>query len=172
MELWDVYDENRNPSGKTHVRGVPLGPGEYHVVADVWTVNENSEILLTRRHPDKPYGLLWECTGGSVQTGETSVEGAIRELSEEVGIRASKEELHLIHTICLKERFVDTYITRQNVKAEELRLQTEEVVEAKFVSFDELMEMWQQGIVVPKSRFLLYKDKIEAFIQPSGENDD
>lgn len=167
MELWDVYDENRNPSGKTHVRGLPLGAGEYHVVSDVWTVNQKSEILLTRRHPDKPYGLLWECTGGSVLAGETSVEGALRELSEEVGIHASKDELHLIHTICLKERFVDTYITRQNVTAEDLRLQTEEVVEAKFVAFDELMEMWRQGIVVPKSRFLLYKDKIEAFIQPS-----
>ena len=110
MELWDVYDENRKLTGKTHERGVPLGPGEYHIIADVWTVNQRSEILLTRRHPDKPYGLLWECTGGSVLTGENSVEGALRELSEEVGIHASKDELHLIHSICLKERFVDTYI--------------------------------------------------------------
>ena len=87
-------------------------------------------------------------------TGENSVEGALRELSEEVGIHASKEELHLIHSICLKERFVDTYITRQNVNLEDLKLQAEEVVDAKFVVFDELMEMWRQGIVVPKSRFL------------------
>ena len=96
-----------------------------------------------------------------------SVEGALRELSEEVGIHASKDELHLIHSICLKERFVDTYITRQNVNLEDLKLQAEEVVDAKFVVFDELMEMWRQGIVVPKSRFLLYKDKIENFIRPS-----
>ena len=96
-----------------------------------------------------------------------SVEGALRELSEEVGIHASKDELHLIHSICLKERFVDTYITRQNVNLEDLKLQAEEVVDAKFVVFDELMEMWRQGIVVPKSRFLLYKDKIESFIRPS-----
>ena len=96
-----------------------------------------------------------------------SVEGALRELSEEVGIHASKEELHLIHSICLKERFVDTYITRQKVNLEDLKLQAEEVVDAKFVVFDELMEMWRQGIVVPKSRFLLYKDKIESFIRPS-----
>ena len=54
MELWDVYDENRKLTGKTHERGVPLGPGEYHIIADVWTVNQRSEILLTRRHPDKP----------------------------------------------------------------------------------------------------------------------
>ena len=58
MELWDVYDENRVATGKTHVRGVPLAQGEYHLVADVWLVNEDQEILLTKRHPDKPYGLM------------------------------------------------------------------------------------------------------------------
>lgn len=167
MELWDIYDKNRNPVEKTHVRGVPLEVGEYHLVSDVWTVNYQSEILLTQRHPNKPYGLLWECTGGSVLAGETSLQGALRELSEEAGITASEKELHLIHTICLKERFVDTYITRQDVAKEDLKLQAEEVVDAKFVKFEELAEMWRQGIVVPKSRFLLYKDKIEEFIQSS-----
>ncbi|MDR1769285.1 MAG: NUDIX domain-containing protein [Hungatella sp.] len=166
MELWDVYDENRSATGKTHVRGVPLGTGEYHLVADVWLVNENQEILLTRRHPDKPYGLMWECTGGSVLVGETTVQGALRELSEEVGIRAEKEQLLLIHSVRLKERFVDTYITRQNVTIKDITIQQEEVVDAKFVTFEQLLEMWKQGIVVPKSRFLLYKDRISEFLQP------
>lgn len=165
MELWDIYDENRVATGKTHVRGVPMGEGEYHLVADVWTVNERQEVLLTRRHPDKPYGLMWECTGGSVLSGETSVEGALRELFEETGIRAKEEQLLLIHSIRQKERFVDTYITRQNVVLKDITIQLEEVVEARFVPFDELTEMWKQGIVVPKSRFLLYKDRIEEFIR-------
>jgi len=158
MELWDVY----------HVRGVPLGTGEYHLVSDIWLVNGNQEILLTKRHPDKPYGLMWECSGGSVLAGETSIEGALRELSEEVGIRTVKEQLRLIHAIRLKERFVDTYITRQNVTIKDITIQQEEVVDAKFVTFEQLLEMWKQGIVVPKSRFLLYKDRIREFIQPSS----
>lgn len=168
MELWDIYDENRVATGRKHVRGVPLGAGEYHLIADVWTVNERQEVLLTRRHPDKPYGLMWECTGGSVLTGESSVEGACRELAEEVGIRAEKDELLLIHSIRQKERFVDTYITRQKISIKDIILQPEEVVDAKFVTFDELLEMWGQGIVVPKSRFLLYKDRIREFTQPSS----
>lgn len=166
MELWDVYDENRVATGKKHVRGVPLGKGEYHLVADVWTVNERKKVLITRRHPDKPYGLMWECTGGAVVSGETSVEGALRELSEEVGIKTEKEQLRLIHTIRQTERFVDTYITKQKITIEDIILQPEEVVDAKFVTFQELLAMWEQGIVVPKSRFLLYKDQIEEFIQP------
>ncbi|GLC82870.1 NUDIX hydrolase [Lacrimispora brassicae] len=168
MELWDVYDENRVATGKTHVRGVPLNQGEYHLVADVWLVKEDQEILLTKRHPDKPYGLMWECTGGSVLAGETSVEGALRELSEEVGVRAEKEQLLLIHSIRQKERFVDTYITRQKITIKDITIQKEEVVDARFVTFEKLLEMWKQGIVVPKSRFLLYKDRIREFLQPSS----
>lgn len=166
MELWDIYDENRAATGRTHVRGVPLGKGEYHLVADIWTVNQKNLILLTRRHPDKPYGLMWECTGGSVLTGETSEEGALRELLEEAGIHAEKEDLKLIHSIRQKERFVDTYITRQNITMEDVKLQAEEVVDAKLVTFEELLDLWKQGVVVPKSRFLLYKDNIREFINP------
>lgn len=34
MELWDVYDKNRNKTGKTHVRGVPMAEGErYRLLA-------------------------------------------------------------------------------------------------------------------------------------------
>ncbi|GLB29317.1 NUDIX hydrolase [Lacrimispora amygdalina] len=166
MELWDIYDENRAATGRTHVRGVPLGKGDYHLVADIWTVNQKDLILLTRRHPDKPYGLMWECTGGSVLAGETSEEGALRELLEEAGIHAEKEDIKLIHSIRQKERFVDTYITRQNITMGDVKLQAEEVVDAKFVTFEELLDLWKQGIVVPKSRFLLYKDNIREFINP------
>ena len=166
MELWDIYDENRAATGRTHVRGVPLGKGEYHLIADIWTVNHRNQILLTRRHPDKPYGLMWECTGGSVLAGETTMEGAIRELWEEAGIHAKKEDLTLIHNIRQRERFVDTYINRQNITKDDLKLQAEEVVDAKLVTFDELLDLWKQGIVVPKSRFLLYKDRIREFINP------
>ena len=77
-----------------------------------------------------------------------------------------EEELSLIHTIRLADRFVDTYITRQNVTVKELNLQPEEVVDAKFVTFEELLDMWKQGIVVPKTRFLLYKDCIQTFASP------
>lgn len=168
MELWDIYDENRSATGRTHIRGVPLMEGEYHLISDVWTVNENHEVLLTRRHPDKPYGLMWECTGGSVLAGETSLEGALRELFEETGIRAEGKQLFLIHSIRQKERFVDTYITRQNITLKDIILQPEEVVEACFVSFERLKEMWNQGIVVPRTRFLLYKDKIWEFLRQSS----
>ncbi|WP_367566143.1 NUDIX domain-containing protein [Lacrimispora sp.] len=168
MELWDLYDENKESMERTHVRGVPLGEGEYHLISDVWLINDKQEILLTKRHPLKAHGLMWECTGGSVQAGETSLEGAVRELEEETGIKVEKEDLILIHSIRQEERFIDTYITRQKVGIEDVVIQEEEVVDAKFVTFDQLLGMWEQGIVVPKSRFPLYKDRIQEFLNPSS----
>ena len=34
-ELWDLYDGRRRPLGKTHRRGLPLAPGEYHLVVEI-----------------------------------------------------------------------------------------------------------------------------------------
>ena len=68
-ELWDVYDVNRAPTGRTHVRGEPLAPGDYHLVGDVWTVNFENKVLLTQRHPSKPkgYRIVGDVAFGEVE---------------------------------------------------------------------------------------------------------
>ena len=35
MELWDIYDRQRRTTGRFHVRGTPMGRGEYHLTAFV-----------------------------------------------------------------------------------------------------------------------------------------
>ena len=49
MELWDIYDRQRRTTGRFHVRGTPMGRGEYHLTAFVWVFNRQRELLLTRR---------------------------------------------------------------------------------------------------------------------------
>ena len=149
MELWDIYDRNRNKIGKLHERGQRLRPGEYHLVADVWTITPEGKILLTQRHPNKHLGLMWECTGGAVLAGENSLEGAARELAEEVGIKVTLEQLKFISTHKSKECFLDTYLNRQKVELKDIKLQEEEVVDAKFVDYKELEQMHKAGMIVP-----------------------
>ena len=48
MELWDIYDRQRRTTGRFHVRGMPMGRGEYHLTAFVWVFNRQRELLLTR----------------------------------------------------------------------------------------------------------------------------
>lgn len=52
-----------------------MQPGEFHVVVNVLSVDRQGNILITKRHPKKPFGGKWEVTGGSVLAGETSLHG-------------------------------------------------------------------------------------------------
>ena len=68
MELWDLLDDYRQPTGETLQRGEPLPPGRFHTIIGVWTIHDQlRRILLTKRHPQK---LIcpnqWENTGGSI----------------------------------------------------------------------------------------------------------
>ena len=75
MELWDLYDKDRRPLGRTHQRGLPVPPGAYHLAVIVVILNPKGEVLLTRRAPEKDACPgWWENTGGSVLAGETSLE--------------------------------------------------------------------------------------------------
>ena len=148
IELWDLYDADRRPLHKTHVRGVPMTPGEYHTVVGVWTVNRQEEILLTLRHPQKEsYPNMWENTEGSVVAGETSKAGAARELREETGIAVEESELILLGSRKEKRAFIDTYLTFQDVPVENLTMQEGETVQAKWVTMEELDEMIQAGLL-------------------------
>ncbi len=139
MELWDLYDRERRPLGRTHVRGVPCPPGEYHIVVTVWTANAHGEILLTLRDPAKEsYPNTWKNTGGSALAGETSRGAAVRELLEETGIAAAEEELILLGTQTTRDAHVDHYLLRRDIALNELRLQPGETVGAKWVTLDEL----------------------------------
>lgn len=152
-EYWDMFDSERRPLGKLHRRGVEIPAGEYHLVVEIWKRDDAGRFLMSRRHPDKPWGLLWECTGGSVVTGEDSLTGAQRELEEELGIRVPKEELKYVFT-SVNERntntIYDVYEVRWNGDISDLKLQEGEVVDAKWVDFDGLCAMYDRGEVIPQ----------------------
>lgn len=97
MELWDLYYEDRTLSGRTHIRGEEIPDGLCHLVVHVWIRNSKGEYLISQRAASRPtFPLMWECVGGSVVAGENSLEGAIRETKEEVGIDLSPDSGKLL----------------------------------------------------------------------------
>ncbi len=165
-EVWDLYDKDKNFIGKQHKRGNQLNVGEYHLATEVWVVNDNRKILITRRHPSKNFGGLWEASGGAVLSGEDSITGAKRELFEEVGIDSADDSFFLLGTFIGTDWIMDTYLFKKNISVEQLKLQKEEVIDAKWVDIIEFDEMGLKESIVPSvlKRFNLYRDRILQYI--------
>ncbi|HSJ38128.1 MAG TPA: NUDIX domain-containing protein [Planococcus sp. (in: firmicutes)] len=168
MEFWDLVDGNRNTLGKTHQRGIELNKGEYHIVVEIFTINTDGRILLTQRDPVKSYPLLWEITGGSITTGESSIEGAVRELEEETGLLAASEQLKKIGELKYGHYFRDSYIWKSAdmIEPSAMKLQPGEVCGAMLVTFDELRKMAESGQTVPSvlERCRLYNEELRKMI--------
>lgn len=148
-EIWDLYDENRRCLGLTHRRGDSMKPGCYHLAAEILTVDDNGRLLITRRHPDKRYGGLWECSGGAALAGEDSLTCAVRELREETGLSAPASALRLLGDTRSATCILDTYLYRPGTNPGPLTLQESEVTDARWVLAGELVSLIRKGEVVP-----------------------
>jgi 8-oxo-dGTP diphosphatase len=57
------------------------------VVAAV--IERDGKVLVCRRRAGDPHALKWEFPGGKVESGEAPAAAIVRELEEELGIRAT-----------------------------------------------------------------------------------
>ena len=159
MELWDLYDKNRCPTGKVHPRGTPIPEGNYHLVVHVWLRAPDGRYLMSRRASTRPtFPLYWECVGGSVIQGEDTYIGALREVYEEVGIDISDRKGKLLFTKMrdamngkVLRDILDVWVFELK-EGENACLElatTDEVMECRFMSHDEIFALCDAGTLVP-----------------------
>ena len=53
MELWDIYDKDRNKTGRTMKRGEPMKDGDYHLVVHICIFSSDGKMLIQQRQPFK-----------------------------------------------------------------------------------------------------------------------
>ena len=156
-ELWDIYDINKKKIGRTAERDVyQFKEGEYHIVVTGIIINSKNEILISKRAEHKKFGLMWECSGGSILAGETSLEGVIRELKEELGIEFSKKEAIFLKEIRrdkLPPDFKDLWLFRRDIDKREITFPDGESIDAKWVTIDEFVKMYENKEIVPTIDF-------------------
>lgn len=166
-EFWDIYDKNKKKVGRVAQRGVDeLKEGEYHIVVTAIIMNSKNEILISKRAEYKKYGLMWECNGGSILAGETSLEGIIRELKEELGIEFTKKEAIFVKEVRRDKipcNFKIRWLFRRDIEIEQITFPDGEAIEAKWVSIEEFMEMINKKEMIPTIDFGIedYKEVIK-----------
>lgn len=162
MELFDVVDKNRKKRGYTKPRGEKLEENEYNVGVEIWVFNKN-RLLMTKRSLEKSHPGEWEVPGGCSQSGEDSIDTLIREVKEEIGISIKEDDVQLIGTQLYKKQFVDIYKTNKSINLDDIVLQKEEVINVKFITKKEFMDMASNNEIVKSvyNRYEQIKDKLE-----------
>lgn len=141
MEFLDMYDENRQLTGKRVPRGTPRQPGQYGLVVCVWVHDGAGHLLLTRRAPGKSFAGTWENSGGAAQAGEDSLTAVRRELWEETGILAASEDFEYLDTSRDENNFYDHYCLYHPISIEQIKLLPGETDDAMWVTFETMHQM-------------------------------
>ena len=140
-EYNDIYDRDRNLTGRVHRRGTPWKKGEYGLVVCVWVYDGHGKVLLTRRAPEKSAAGTWENSGGAVKAGEDSLTAIVRELREETGITAKPEEFELLDACTERGTHYDHYCLRRDPAKVNVVLQPGETDGGQWATFEMVREM-------------------------------
>lgn len=153
MEKRDLYDINRNLIGKSIFKNKPIPENTYIMMVVIFIQNDNDEFLIQKRSIDK--GGKWATTGGHPKSGESSLEGIITEVKEELGITINNpilfKQAHGKDTIC------DLYYIRKNIDIKSIKIQQEEVDNVKWASIEEIEHLMQNN-EFNKGHYMMFKD--------------
>lgn len=157
MELLDIVDENGIPTGKTVERTKAHAEGIRHRTSHVWIARDKNgilEVLLQKRSDDKDSypGCYDISSAGHIPAGSDFIPSAIRELNEELGVKASPQDLFLcgqrrfeFNSCFHGKRFCDdqvsnVYVMMLDRDEKDFVLQKEEVSSVKWIGIDDCLQ--------------------------------
>ena len=148
MELWDIYDANKQLTGRTMKRNDwCLKDGEYHLTVLGVVQHVDGRFLITRRVLTKAWAAgWWEVPGGACMAGESSRAAVNREVLVTYHRENPGEG---------DNYFVDCYRFTLDFEPSAVQVQEAEVLEWKLATLAEIKELAAQGI-------FLHYDSIKA----------
>lgn len=145
MEKRDLYDKNKQKTNEVIFATEETPKNRYILVELVLIQNSKGKILVQKRSKQKggEYGL----TAGHAKSGESSIQGIISEIKEELGLEVSKEELKLIYSERNDEErcFYDLYYLLKDIDISKIKYEVTEVECVKWCSKEEIKELCERG---------------------------
>ncbi len=166
MEFWDIYDSNKQRTGRTMKRNDwHLKEGEYHLTVLGVVVRPDGRFLITQRVMTKAWAPgWWEVSGGAAQAGEDSADAVKREILEETGLDVTGCEGGYLFTYHRENPgegnnyFADVYRFVKDFEESDVKLQETEALDFKLATAEEIRKLAQRG------SFLHYDSIKQAFV--------
>lgn len=146
MEKRDLYDENRKLTGETIFKGEEIPKDKYIVVVLIFIQNSKGEFLIQKRSARK--NGKFATTGGHPKSGESSIQGILTEVEEEIGLKLNPKDLKLYFSGKSEaERvFWDDYYVKMDIQdIKQLKLQEDEVSSIEWLSENEIINLVKQN---------------------------
>ena len=165
MELLDVYDDNAKKTGKVVERGSDdshFEKGEHIAVAIVYIENSKGEFLIQKTSKEK--GGRYSSTGGHVDHDEEPIDSIIREITEELGLNISKDEIEDLGYLLVDFPVRFVFYLKKDIDINDLTIQKEEVESVSFMTIDEIRKLIEEdkmhkGHTMVLQKVLDYKEK-------------
>ena len=165
MEFWDIYDENKQLTGRKMKRNDwCLKEGEYHLTVLGVIRRPDGRFLITKRVMTKAWAPgWWEVSGGGVQAGESSEEAVRREVKEETGLDVRNAEGGYAFTYKRvnpdegDNYFVDVYRFVMDIDEKDVSFQEAEIDGHMFATREQIESFAKEG------KFLHYDSIKQVF---------
>ena len=165
MEFWDIYDENKQLTGRKMKRNDwCLKEGEYHLTVLGVIARPDGTFLITKRVMTQAWAPgWWEVSGGGVQAGESSEEAVRREVKEETGLDVRNAEGGYAFTYKRvnpdegDNYFVDVYRFVMDIDEKDVSFQEAEIDGHMFATREQIESFAKEG------KFLHYDSIKQVF---------
>ncbi len=165
MELFDILREDGTKSGLVRERGVAHRDGSLHETVHTWIVRKAAgedrrwEVLLQKRSAikDSNPGCYDISSAGHLSSGDIPLEGALRELKEELGLTAEREDFHYVgkhrgsyqapfHGRLFRDNELsNVYVLTKHFDERELSLQESEVESVLWMDYETCRRRIHEG---------------------------
>ena len=159
---FDMFLHRPQSTGQRKARKMVHRDGDWHSSVHVWLVCKD-QVVLQKRSADKDtFPNQWDISAaGHIEYGADSRESAVREVTEELGVECTKEELIYGFT-CPSEQaplggcncFEDVYFLFRDKDELSFSLGTAEVTDVKWMEISDLKRALKEGDdrYVPKTK--------------------
>lgn len=111
---------------------------------------------------------------GHLSAGQSSIEGTVRELKEELGIEVSQDQIQLLSTRRsnaisdtgrISNHFIDIYLLKLDPDVSKLKLQQEELTAVRWMKLDDYIEALESK----NPLFRPYDEELEELKSMAGK---